>query len=105
MNFYDLKAVYNPLSEDVVITCSSPASNEGEEYVIEAKGILLLPATIAKAVAVSVAREVLQKQGKEFDDPERESVEQEVLSHKFDIVDTTVGAGSIKEEKPLKKNK
>lgn len=105
MNFYELKAVYNPLSEDVIITCSSPTTNEGEEYVIEAKGILVLPTAIAKLAAKSVTLEVLQKQGKEFDDPSRLEIEEEILSHKFEIVDTTLGAGAIKEEKPLKKSK
>jgi N-dimethylarginine dimethylaminohydrolase len=103
MNFYELKAVYNPLSEDVIITCSSPADNEGEEYVIEAKGIILLPATIAKAAALSVAREVLQKHGKEFDDPSRQELEEEILSHQFEIIDSTRGVGTIKEEVPIKK--
>lgn len=100
--FYDLKAVFNPLDEKIIVSCADPATNTGEEYIIKPKGILVLPETIAKGMATQIAREVLRREGKEFDDLSRFNIEKEVLSHKFEIRD--LSEGSIK-EKPIEEEK
>jgi len=99
--FYKLKAVYNPLEEDITILCPSPITNKGEEYVIKSKSISLFPESICEKAANQISREVLRRGGKEFDDPDRETIETEILSHNFEIKDISVKAVK-KEEKEAK---
>lgn len=89
MNYYDYKAVYNPFDEDFEITISSPVTNTGEKYVIKAKGIILLPEPVARGVVTTISREILRKKGKEFDSPVRLKIEEDLLTHSFEIKDTS----------------
>jgi len=97
--YYDYKAVYNPFNKEFKVACSSPITNMGEEYVIKSKGIMLLPEPVARVTAREISREVLRKKGKEFDDLSRPGIEEDLLSHQFEIKD--IGVGSTEEEPPI----
>lgn len=102
MKFYDLKAIYNPFDEDITIQCSSPAINKAEEYTIKSKGILLLPNIVARGAVSTISREVLRRSGKEFNDISRQKVEEELLSHNFEIRDLSGSATTEKAPKVKK---
>ena len=51
--------------------------------------MMLLPEPVAKGVATTISREILRRKGKEFDNPVRLKIEEDLLTHSFEIRDTT----------------
>ena len=105
-NYYDYTAVHNPFDEEIELDVASPVLNVGEKYKVKPKGILLLPKQVAAGVVTQISRRILNKEGKEFNDPSRLNIEKSLLSHKYKIEalpEETVQEESIEGQKEVKK--
>ena len=101
--YYDYLAIYNPFDEDFELTVSSPILNTGDKYVIKSKGIRIFPEPVARNAASTISREVLRRAGKEFNDPSRLKIEEDLLSHKYQITEIVKETKEPKEEVPKSK--